>query len=96
MQASDVGLLNRYMQLLTPEEQSYVREGSSEAVQRERLLARTLQRTTLARYLAISQLQLVEHAAVLCSCVSQHLLVRGFCLRSSCRYATKLLPCLTW
>ena len=75
MQASDVGLLNRYMELLTPGEQSYVREGSSEAVQRERLLARTLQRTTLARYLAISQLQLVEHVAVLCTCASQSLLV---------------------
>lgn len=49
-QASDVSLLGRYMQLLTPEEQSYVRQGSSDAVQKERLLARTLQRTVLARY----------------------------------------------
>ncbi|KAL0047635.1 hypothetical protein WJX82_008143 [Trebouxia sp. C0006] len=49
-QATDVSLLSSYMQLLTPEEQSYVREGSSDAVQKERLLARTLQRTVLARY----------------------------------------------
>ncbi|KAL3139024.1 hypothetical protein ABBQ32_005825 [Trebouxia sp. C0010 RCD-2024] len=47
---ADPGLLQRYMQLLTKQEQAYVREGSSEAVQKERLLARTLQRTTLARY----------------------------------------------
>ncbi|KAL0041750.1 hypothetical protein WJX79_003327 [Trebouxia sp. C0005] len=49
-QASDVSLLGRYMQHLTPAEQSYVREGSSNAVQKERLLARILQRTVLARY----------------------------------------------
>ncbi|DBA83761.1 hypothetical protein WJX77_006815 [Trebouxia sp. C0004] len=49
-QASDISLPGRYMLLLTPEEQSYVREGSSDAVQKERLLARTLQRTVLARY----------------------------------------------
>ena len=51
VQVTDPGLLQRYMQLLTSQEQAYVREGSSEAVQKERLLARTLQRTTLARYL---------------------------------------------
>lgn len=51
MQVADPGLLQSYMQLLTKQEQAYVNEGSSEAVQKERLLARTLQRTTLARYL---------------------------------------------
>lgn len=51
MQVADPGLLKSYMQLLTEQEQAYVNEGSSEAVQKERLLARTLQRTTLARYL---------------------------------------------
>lgn len=49
VQVADPSLLQRYMQLLTKQEQAYVREGSSEAVQKERLLARTLQRTTLAR-----------------------------------------------
>ena len=53
MQVTDPGLLQRYMQLLSKQEQTYVSEGSSEAVQKERLLARTLQRTTLARYLLL-------------------------------------------
>ena len=50
MQASDPGLQQKYMNLLTPEEQAYVQQGSSKAIFTERLLARTLQRTTLARY----------------------------------------------
>ena len=49
VQVADPGLLQRYMQLLTKQEQAYVSEGSSETVRKERLLARTLQRTTLAR-----------------------------------------------
>lgn len=53
VQVADPGLLQRYMQLLTKQEQAYVSEGSSEAVRKERLLARTLQRTTLARYLLL-------------------------------------------
>lgn len=51
VQVADPDLLQTYMQLLTKPEQAYVREGSSKAVQKERLLARTLQRTTLAKYL---------------------------------------------
>ena len=53
VQVADPGLLERYMQLLTKQEQAYVSEGSSEAVRKERLLARTLQRTTLARYMLL-------------------------------------------
>lgn len=53
VQVADPSLLQRYMQLLTKQEQAYVSEGSSETVQKERLLARTLQRTTLARYLLL-------------------------------------------
>lgn len=84
LQASDVSLLGRYMQLLTPEEQSYVREGSSDAVQKERLLARTLQRTVLARYCANSQLRCVACAAVLGSCALQHLLEQYLCCLTQC------------
>ena len=71
------------MQLLTPEEQSYVREGSSDAVQKERLLARTLQRTVLARYCANSQLRCVACATVLGSCALQHLTEQYLC-EASC------------
>ena len=71
------------MQLLTPEEQSYVREGSSDAVQKERLLARTLQRTVLARYCAESQLRCVACAAVLGSCALQQLTEQNLC-EASC------------
>lgn len=71
------------MQLLTPEEQSYVREGSSDAVQKERLLARTLQRTVLARYCANSQLGYAVCAAVLGSCALQQVTEQCLC-EASC------------
>lgn len=67
------------MQHLTPAEQSYVREGSSNAVQKERLLARILQRTVLARYCAVSQLRCVACAAVLGSCALQQLTEQCLC-----------------
>jgi len=83
LQASDVSLLGRYMQLLTPEEQSYVQEGSSDAMQKERLLARTLQRIVLARYCANSQPRCVACAAVLGSCALQHFIEQYLC-KASC------------
>lgn len=50
LQAQDSKLTDQYMQLLAPAEQQYVSE-STPQVRTERLLARTLQRTVLARYL---------------------------------------------
>lgn len=46
-------LAEQYLQLLTPAEQQHVSEGASAEVQNERLLARTLQRTVLARSLLL-------------------------------------------
>ena len=80
------------MQLLTPEEQSYVRQGSSDAVQKERLLARTLQRTVLARYCADSQLRCVACAAVLGSRALQHLIEQYLCEASCHGRAASLNP----
>lgn len=43
-------LLEQYLDLLPPAEKEYVAEGASEAVKKERLLARTLVRSVLKRY----------------------------------------------
>ena len=83
------------MQLLTPEEQNYVREGSSDAVQKERLLARTLQRTVLARYRANSQLRCEACAAVLGSCALQHLTQQYLC-KASCHACAASLNATTF
>lgn len=52
LQVQDGNLTKQYLQLLPPAEQQYVSEAASAEIQKERLLARTLQRTVLARYLA--------------------------------------------
>ncbi|KAK9808511.1 hypothetical protein WJX73_003231 [Symbiochloris irregularis] len=48
--ATQPGLLDRYKALLPRDEQLFVAEGGSAAVQKERLLTRVLVRCTLARY----------------------------------------------
>ena len=45
----DEGLLRSYEGLLSAEEHAHMREGSTPAVRKERLLARVLVRTTLSR-----------------------------------------------
>ena len=49
LQVSSPSLLDRYRGLLTEAELQHVAEGSSAAVQQERLLTRALVRSTLAR-----------------------------------------------
>jgi len=49
VQVASPGLLEQYLGLLPPTEREYVGEGASEAVRKERLLARTLVRSVLKR-----------------------------------------------
>lgn len=49
MQVESPPLLEQYLDLLSAAEREYVAEGASEAVKKERLLARTLVRSVLKR-----------------------------------------------
>ena len=49
MQVDSPQLLDQYLSLLPAAEREYVAEGASEAVKKERLLARTLVRSVLKR-----------------------------------------------